>query len=158
MIRLLIVLMLCSLASPATLFAAGDGTASFYDRHVLFDNSHSDGGYESSGGWFIAPSVVELSDNTVPVETEHFVSPPNALRLAWQSAAGGDWRTTVEITRRYARPFRFDGAALTLWCYADSEITAANSPRVFLTDVNENATPAVTLVSGDERIPAGQWV
>ncbi|MGH8166611.1 MAG: glucoamylase family protein, partial [Woeseiaceae bacterium] len=43
-------------------------------------------------------------------------------------------------------------------CYSDSEITAANSPRVFLTDVNENATPAVTLVSGDERIPAREWV
>ena len=150
--------MLCSFASPVALFAAGEGTASFYDRHVLFDNSFSDGGYESSGGWFIAPSALELSDNTVPVEAEHFVSPPNALRLAWQSAPGGDWRATIEITRRYARPFRFDGGALTFWCYSDAEITAANSPRVFLTDVNENATPAVTLVSGDERIPAGQWV
>jgi hypothetical protein len=154
----LLVFMLFSLASPATLFAAGKGTPSFYDRHVIFDNSHSDGGYESSSGWSIAPSSLELIDSTVPVDTQHFVSPPNALRLTWNSAPGGTWETTIEITRRYARPFRFEGEALTFQLFADSEITAANSPRVYLKDVNENGTPAVTLVSGDERIPAGQWV
>ena len=39
---------LLSLASPAAVFAVGKGTPSFYDRHVIFDNSHSDGGFESS--------------------------------------------------------------------------------------------------------------
>jgi hypothetical protein len=154
--KLLVLVLLC-LASPAPLLAAGKGTPSFYDRHVIFDNSRSDGGYASSSGWRIAPSALELVDGTVPVETKHFVSPPNALRLAWTSAPGGAWETTVEITRRYARPFRFEGKALTFWCYADSEITAANSPRLYLTDANENGTPAITLVSGSDRIPAGRW-
>lgn len=149
---------LLSIAGPATVYAVGNGTPSFYDRHVIFDNSHSDGGFESSSGWFVAPSALELVDGTVPVETRHFVSPPNALRLSWQSAAGGTWQVTIELTRRYARPFRFEGEALTFRVYADSEITAANSPRLFLKDVDENGTPAVTLVSGDERIPAGRWV
>jgi len=153
-----LVFVLCSLASPASLLAAGKGTPSFYDRHVIFDNSHSDRGYESSSGWFTAPSALDLIDGTLPVETEHFASPPNALRLSWKSAPGGAWETTIEITRRYARPFRFEGEALTFQVFADSEITAANSPRVYLKDLNENATPALTLVSGDERIPAGQWV
>lgn len=152
------VFVLFSLASPTTLLAIGKGTPSFYDRHVIFDNSHSDGGHPSSSGWFIAPSALERVDSTVPVETEHFVSPPNALRLSWKSAPGGDWQMTFEISRRYARPFRFEGEALTFWCFADSEITAANSPRIYLKDVDENGTPAVTLVSGDQRIPAGQWV
>src|SRR5690606_2563399 len=81
----------------------------------------------------------------------------NALRLAWKSAPGGDWQATIEVTRRYARPFKFEGNALTFWCYSDTEITADNSPRLYLEDVNENGTPAVTLVSGNQRIPARQW-
>jgi len=56
------------------------------------------------------------------------VSSPNALRSSWKSAPGAAWETTIEITRRYARPFRFEGEALTFRCFADSEITAANSP------------------------------
>jgi hypothetical protein len=149
---------LLGLAAPVTAMAIGKGNPSFYDRHVIFDNSQSDGGYESSEGYVVSPSALELNRGTIPVETGYFTSPPNALRLAWKSAPGGDWRITIEITRRYARPFGFEGDALTFWCFSDSEITAANSPRVYLTDVNEHGTPAVTLVSGDERIPAGQWV
>lgn len=153
-----IVCVLAALASPATAFAVGKGTPSFYDRHVIFDNSHSDGGFEYSSGWHIAPSTLELVDGTIPVETQRFVSPPNALKLSWKSAPGGDWQVTFEVTRRYARPFRFEGEALTFWCYSESEITAANSPRIYLEDVDKNGTPAVTLVSGNERIPPRQWV
>jgi exo beta-1,2-glucooligosaccharide sophorohydrolase (non-reducing end) len=154
--KLLALVLLC-LASPAALLAAGKGNPSFYDRHVIFDNSKSEGGHGSSSGWRIAPSALDLIDGTVPIETKHFVSPPNALRLTWTSAPGGAWEASIEITRRYARPFRFEGEALTFWCLADAEITAANSPRVYLTDVNENETVPVTLVSGSERIPAGRW-
>jgi exo beta-1,2-glucooligosaccharide sophorohydrolase (non-reducing end) len=150
--------MLLGLASPASVYAIGKGTPSFYDRHVFFDNSHSDAGLVSSSGWSIAPSTLELANRTVPVDKQRFVSPPNALRLSWTSATGGDWQATIEVTRRYARPFRFEGDALTFWCYSDSEITAANSPRVYLEDVYENGTPSVTLVNGEEKIPAGQWV
>ena len=74
--------MLFGLASPTTVFAVGKGTPSFYDRHVFFDNSHSDTGLVSSSGWAIAPSTLELANRTVPVDTQHFVSPPNALRTA----------------------------------------------------------------------------
>jgi exo beta-1,2-glucooligosaccharide sophorohydrolase (non-reducing end) len=151
-------ILLLLLGSPATLLAVGKGNPSFYDRHVIFDNSPSDGGYESSEGYVIAPSTLELHKGTIPVESGHFVSPPNALRLSWTSAPGGDWRVTVEITRRYARPFGFEGGALTFWVFADYEITADNSPRVYLKDVNEHGTPAITIVKGDEIISAGQWV
>lgn len=146
------------LLAPHAALAVGKGTPSFYDRHVIFDNSHSDGGFGSSSAWVIAPSRLELLDSTIPVETGRFASPPNALRLSWQSLPGGDWQATIQITRRYARPFRFAGEALVFQVFADSEISAANSPRIYLRDANENGTPSVTLVSGDERIPAGQWV
>jgi hypothetical protein len=129
-----------------------------YDRHVIFDNSLADGGYEPSKSYRVAPSVLEVHREKFPVSAEHFVSPPNALRLRWRSATGGDWRMTLEVPRRYARPFAFEGEALTFWCFADTEITAENSPRIFLQDRDENGTPAVTLVKGDERIPVGKWV
>lgn len=131
---------------------------STYDRHVIFDNSVPDGGYVSSNSYLVPPSTLETNDGKWPVDGTHFVSPPNGLRLRWRSAPGGDWRMTVKVTRRYARPFKFEGDALTFWCFADSEITVKNSPRLYLEDWHEKGTPAVALVQGDERIPAGQWV
>jgi len=129
---------------------------SFYDRHVMFDNSLADGGYDPSLSYLVAPSTLETFNGKFPVEPGRFVSPPNALRLKWRSATGGDWRMTLEIPRRYARPFRFEGSALTFWCYSDSELTAENSPRIYLRDLDENGTPAIPLVRGDP-IPANQW-
>lgn len=153
----LLALLFC-LAAPGVLPAAGKGTPSFYDRHVIFDNSKSVEGHVSSRGWRIEPSALELAGSTIPVETRHFVSPPNSLRLSWTSAPGGAWEATIEIPRRYARPFHFEGDTLTFWLHADSEITPGNSPRLYLVDANDHRTPAATLVDGDERIPAGRWI
>jgi hypothetical protein len=133
------------------------GAISPYDRHVIFDNSLADGGYGTSESYLVAPSALETSDSKFPVATDHFVSPPNALRLKWTSAPGGDWRMTLEVTRQYARPFRFEGDTLTFWCHPDSEVTVDNSPRLFLQDFDKNGTPAVTLVQGHDRLPAGKW-
>ncbi|HWA88155.1 MAG TPA: glucoamylase family protein [Opitutus sp.] len=130
----------------------------FYDRHVIFDNSLPDGGYDASESYLVAPSTLETSNGRFPVDRRHFVSPPNGLRLKWRSAVGGDWRMTLEIPRRYARPFKFEGDTLTFWCYADTELTAANTPRVYLRDTDKNGTPALELVHGRARIPAGKWV
>lgn len=139
------------------LVATASAAPALYDRHVIFDNSLPDGSYETSNSYLVAPSTLETHNSKFPVDQEHFVSPPNGLRLKWQSAPGGDWRMTIEISRRYARPFEFEGDSLTFWCYADSEITERNSPRLFLQDENKDGTPAITLVRGDERIPAGKW-
>lgn len=138
--------------------AAATLAQTFYDRHVVFDNSLPDGSYDASNSYLVAPSTLEVRDGKFPVEAAHFVSPPNSLRLKWRSAVGGDWRMTLEIPRRYARPFRFEGDAITFWVYADTEITEMNSPRVFLQDMAKEGTPAITLVRGEEKIPAGKWV
>lgn len=145
--------LLLGLAAAPGLF----GAISPYDRHVIFDNSLPEGGHETSESYLVAPSALETSEGKFPVSADRFVSPPNALRLKWTSAPGGDWRMTLEITRRYARPFRFEGDTLTFWCHPDFDITVENSPRVFLQDVDKNGTPAVTLVQGRNRIPAGKW-
>ncbi|HVU24779.1 MAG TPA: glucoamylase family protein [Opitutus sp.] len=146
------------LACLATSVMIGQ-TITPYDQHVIFDNSLTSDSYESTNTYVVAPSTLELGrDGKLPVDTRHFVSPPNGLRLKWRSAFGGDWRATIQITRRYARQFQFQGDSLTFWCFSDFEITAANSPRMYLLDRQNQGTPSVTLVQGDARIPAGKWV
>jgi exo beta-1,2-glucooligosaccharide sophorohydrolase (non-reducing end) len=143
------------LAAPA--HAATDVKISLYDRHVVFDNSLSEGSYEASTSYLVAPSVLEVTRSKWPVDTKHFKSPPNGLRLRWRSAPGGDWRMSVEIMRRYARPFKFEGDALTFWCFSENVITEQNSPRVYLQDLNKFGTPAVPLVRGSARIAPKTW-
>ena len=129
-----------------------------YDQHVLFANAPGAGAYAHSEASVIAPSTLELVDGRFPVETGHFISPPNALRLRWKSAPGGEWQMTLKATDRDWRTFEMLGDTLAFWCYADSEITAANSPRVYVKDQTDHGSVSLTLVSGQERIPAGQWV
>lgn len=129
-----------------------------YDDHVIFDNSPSDDGYDASSSYLVAPSTLETVNGTFPVDSTHFVSPPHGLRLKWRSATGGDWRMTLRVRRRRTRPRAFQGDALIFWCFSESEITAADSPLIYLIDSAENRTPSVGLVEGEQRIPAGKWV
>jgi hypothetical protein len=150
--------LLLSLGSPFPGAAAAAGDApSYYDRHVLFDNGAAVSAYEGSGGWVVEPSSLERVEGTLPVSSDRFTSPPNALRLSWRSAVGGAWQASIRMGRRYARPFQFEGDALVFRVFADTGITAANSPRLYLTDRNGHGTPAVTMVSGSNRIAADEW-
>ena len=129
-----------------------------YDDHVIFDNSPSEDGYDASLSYLVAPSTLETSDGKFPVDSRHFVSPPNGLRLSWRSAPGGDWKMTLKVRRRHARPHDFQGDALSFWCFSELEITAADAPLIYLQDCTGAGTPAVRLVEGDSRIPAGKWL
>jgi hypothetical protein len=130
---------------------------SSYDRHIIFDNALAGGGYAHSETYLVAPSTLDQSDGLFPITTEHFVSPPNALRLHWKSAQGGDWQMKLRAPERDWRKFTLDGDTLAFWCYPDSDITAANSPRVFLQDGEGRGSESYTLVGGADRIPAGRW-
>lgn len=148
------ILVVLALIAPRT----GRAAPTVYDHHVLFDNGPTEGGYVYSDSFQVAPSTLETIGDKCPIDTTHFVSPPDGLRLHWRSASGGDWRMTITIPQRYARVFPFEGDALTFWCYADSEITPANTPRLYLVDKSRSGTPSIPLVRGDEHIPAGKWV
>lgn len=128
-----------------------------YDQHVMFDNSLSRGGYYHSESFVIAPSSLEQKDDKWPLDNEHFVSPPNGLRLNWTSRTGGDWRMTLLVPTRYARKFDFQGDSVVFWCYSEDEINEANSPRVYIQDYDKIGSPAVTLVKDKEVIPAKTW-
>jgi hypothetical protein len=138
-------------ASPAL-------TEVVYDDHVVFDNSPSDGGHDGSFSYLVPPSSLETMDGKFPVDSRHFVSPPNGLRLKWRSATGGDWKMTLKLRRRHARPHDFQGDSLTFWCFSESAITAADSPLIYLQDSADERTPAVKLVEGDNQIAAAKWV
>ncbi len=134
------------------------GAESFYDRHVVFDNSPADGSYYQSEGMVTPPSRLEMSDYKLPVDTNHFKSPPNSLRLKWTSVPGGDWQMKIKSAERYGRNVVFDGDTLSLWCYSDTEISPAESPRIALQDQNDIGSPTINLITDNRRLPAGKWV
>jgi hypothetical protein len=138
--------------------ASAATTGIVYDDHVIFDNSPGDGGYDASASFVVPPSTLESANGTCPVATDRFVSPPNSLRLKWRSGVGGDWRMTIRVRRRHARPQSFRGSALTFWCYSESELTAAASPIIYMFDSADCATSAINLVAEGQRLAAGQWV
>ncbi|HET7250108.1 MAG TPA: hypothetical protein VFI79_09700, partial [Gemmatimonadales bacterium] len=83
-------LLVLSLVSPYGLRAQ---TA--YYRHAVFDNSLQPDYYWSSTAQATAPSTLEGKNWRLPVDTSHFLSPPNALRLHWQSQPGGGWDAEI---------------------------------------------------------------
>jgi len=147
------------LVLPALLAFAGAARAAVpYDAHVIFANAPAAPVYAHGAVSVVAPSTIDQTDGLVPVASDHFVSPPNALRLHWKSAPGGDWHVTLELPGRDWRKFELAGDTLAFWCFADTEITERNSPRVSLTDSAGFGSEVLTLVTGSNRLPAGQWV
>ena len=68
-----------------------------YSDQVLFENSLSPGNYFCSSGKVTPPSTLELLDGGLPVETDTFISAPNALKLQWASAANRGWSAEVRL-------------------------------------------------------------
>ena len=145
-----------------TLFVLGFANAarseSFYDRHVFFDNSPADRSYYQSAGLVTPPSKLEMEDFKLPVETNHFHSPPNALCLKWKSMTGGDWQMTLKAAVRYGWNSTFDGDTISFWCLSDSEISPEESPRITLQDRNSIGSGTIDLLADYGKLPAGKWV
>ena len=80
-IRLLLAIATCG--APGSAYAD-----QHYSREVFFENSLAPGSYPYSEGSVSAPSRLDLRNGKLPVETEQYISGPNALQLSWQSA----WR------------------------------------------------------------------
>ncbi len=130
----------------------------FYDHHVFFDNSPADGSYYRSEGMVTPPSKLEMVDYKLPVDTNHFVSPPNCLRLKWTSAFGGHWQMLLKSAIESGRKLAFEGDTISFWCFSDSEISPEESPRIALQDGHDIGSPTITLLADYGRLPAGKWV
>lgn len=138
-----------------------------YDRHVVFDNSLTSDRYFYSRGTASAPSTVEEKGSRLPVDMTRFATPPNAIRLHWQSHPGGSWQAEVRVVAFRNRPPAFSGRNLYLWCFTPQEIAAASLPGIVLSTTYEGLQTAelpgrfteplpMGRFAGD--LPAGRWV
>ncbi len=150
----------------ALCFVQSELAESDYYRHVIFDNSLETGAYWHSTGRPVAPSALEQSNGHLPVEEQFFLTPPNALRIAWQSEPGGGWDAEIHLIRFRDRFPELKGKNLYFWCYSQDEIAARDLPEIVLSTSAQGLQvaefPATFTVAeplgkftGD--IPAGHW-
>jgi exo beta-1,2-glucooligosaccharide sophorohydrolase (non-reducing end) len=149
---------LAVVAIAFTLISSIAGTAQFaYDRHVIFDNSTRNVPYYYSRASATAPSELVTQKGKLPVSTEHCVSPPNCLRLSWQSRFGGDWRVSLSVNKQWGSRDPI-GNTLAFWMYSDTEVGADESPLVFLEDAKGTGTPTIRLFGSLAKLPAKERV
>jgi hypothetical protein len=133
----------------------------------VFDNSLTSDNYFYSYAQASSPSLIEQKDGRLPVETRWFITPPNALRLQWQSEKSGSWEAEVRVVNfRYRFP-ELSGGNLYLWCYSPQAIAADDLPRIMLSTTREGLQVAefpgsfsdplrLGKFAGD--LPAARWV
>src|SRR5450432_4816348 len=99
-----------------------------YYRHIVFDNSLTGDFYFYSAGYSNGGSFLEQQDHRLPVETKNFLTPPNALRIQWQSQPGGGWEAEVRVVNFRNRFPGFSGHNLYFWCFSSGAIAADDLP------------------------------
>ena len=159
-----ILIALVSLFSQMTCLA--QATSSYY-RHVFFDNSLTADSYFYSRAQTAGNSTLEGINGRLPVETKEFLTPPNAVRIHWQSAPEGGWIAQIAaVDFRNRRP-GLDGHNLYLSIYSPQPIAAADLPKVVFSNALEGLQVAEFPGSFSEplelgkyagNIPAGHWI
>jgi hypothetical protein len=129
-----------------------------YYRHVFFDNSLTADSYFYTSGKVSAPSRLTLVDGKLPVETRTFFTPPNALRLEWNSRTRGGWVAEIDVVKFRNREIHFQGDTLSFWCFAPQRILPAELPFVRVADIDDNFSGPVRLGMFSHSLPAGRWV
>jgi hypothetical protein len=104
--------------------------------------------------------VLTLVNGKVPVDGKTFLTPPNALRLQWQSAESGGWEAQVGVMRFRNREIQFRGNALYLWCFSPESVPAPALPLIRIADAagNFSAPVRLELFAGKTEMPAREWV
>src|SRR5262245_16916954 len=157
---------------PRLLFAAlmvacPAAAQSDYYRHVFFDNSRQLTTYWQSIASETKPSRLQSVGWHLPVESKIFRTPPNALRIEWQSAPGGSWDAQVQIVNFPNRFPELTGSTLYFWICSPEPIAAADLPGVALSDARSGLqvatfpgsfTVGVPLATYTGDLPGGRWV
>src|SRR5208283_4024427 len=78
------------------------------------------------------PSSLEGHRGRLPVDSDHFHSPPNALRLSWVSQKDGGWDAEVHLYSFRNRTPALRGANLDFWLYSPEDIAAEDLPDIVL--------------------------
>lgn len=132
------------------------GNSEYY-RHSFFDNSLTSNGYFYSSGQASVPSVVELHNGRLPVESATFLTPPNALRLQWESNPGGSWLAQVHLVDLRNRYPGMSGSNLYLWLRAAQPVRAADLPMLMLSTSARGLQVAEFPASFTEPLPLGKY-
>lgn len=129
-----------------------------YYRHVVFDNSQQRDLYFYSAASAVSPSTLENTDNKLPVDREHFRTPPNGLRIAWQSRPGGAWDAEIHLMNFPNRYPEMAGKMLSFWIWSDAPIAAADLPRFQLSDASDGLQVATMPGSFTQPVPLAQFL
>lgn len=147
-----------TLLSLLALAATNAHAQSDYYSHLIFDNSLTDDRYFHSEGRASSPSTLALEKDKLPIENKITMTPPNALRLEWRSAAGGGWEARVDVERWRNRETELDGDTLYFWCYTPASMNRTLWPRLQLQDADGNFTSPFDVSSMAGDVPAKRWV
>jgi exo beta-1,2-glucooligosaccharide sophorohydrolase (non-reducing end) len=148
--------------TPARSHAQGD-----YYRHVIFDNSLTHDTYYHSQAQSNGQSFIEEQKNRLPIDAEHFRTPPNAIRLTWQSAPDSGWNAQISALNFRNRRPGLDGRNLYFWVYAPQAIAIRDLPRLVLSTSPEGLQVAefpasfsapLALGKYTGNIPADKWI
>ncbi len=132
-------------------------TLNDYEHHLIFDNSLTGGGYFFSHAAPIAPSRLEVIDGKIPVAVDRFFSPPNSLRLSWQSQTGGDWVAELRTETWLSKPRRLCGDTLAFWCYTEEELPARLLPMIGLKIKHGPCSLPMQIDGSTPDLPARRW-
>jgi hypothetical protein len=131
---------------------------SAYYSHVLFDNSLTPDQYFYARAQAENTSTIATGNGRLPVETRIFHTPPNALRLEWQSNPNGGWSAQIQRpgVRNLARQYL--GDMLMFWCYTERPIRASDLPLIQLTDASHGFSIPVKMGEFIDGIPRAKWM
>jgi exo beta-1,2-glucooligosaccharide sophorohydrolase (non-reducing end) len=157
----------CCIIAAFSVLCAPLFSQSGYYRHVFFDNSLTRNTYYSSSAQSNGQSFIEQQKDRLPVDSEHFRTPPNAIRLQWQSAPHSGWNAQIALLDFRNRVPGLDGHNLFFWIYAPQAIAAADLPELVLSTSPEglqvaefpasfSAPMKLGRYTGD--VPAGRWI
>jgi exo beta-1,2-glucooligosaccharide sophorohydrolase (non-reducing end) len=128
-----------------------------YYSHVFFDSSLTSDQYFYSTAHASGASFLEQKNDRLPVETKIFLTPPNAIRLQWQSQADGGWEAHIKLVDLRNRVPEFLGHNLYLWIYSAQSIAAEDLPRVELSS-GDSFTAPIELGRYTGNVSAGRWI
>jgi len=158
---------LCLLVAGLGVLRPAAAEPSDYYRHVFFDNSNQRAVYWQSSAARTEPSELRSVGWRLPVESTLFHTPPNAIRIEWQSAPGGSWDAQIQFVSFPNRFPDFAGGTLFFRVYSPEAIAADDLPNVVLSDARGGLQVAtmpgsftveepLATYTGD--LPAGKWV
>jgi exo beta-1,2-glucooligosaccharide sophorohydrolase (non-reducing end) len=133
-------------------------TPSAYYSHILFDNSITADQYFYARAQAENTSTVLTVNGRLPVETRIFHTPPNALRLQWQSNPNGGWSAQIQRPGVRNLAGQYLGDTLMFWCYAEQPIRAADLPLIQLTDASHGFSSPLKMGDFIDGIPQAKWV